>query len=260
MSVQTSCIHARHWDLDPAISSLRVATFVGATHRDADATPDTESFGAHLTETDLGIFAIISVTRFAGRASAAIWSTCLLAKVRKLGYNPFSSRRERLDGGKWHIRLGVRLMWLLEAPAPSDRRETSATDGFVPHCLPETLGGHLRGASYPLPGIYPENCGPQDLSARVVVIVIQAFLGRYLLAPFRLLLVDLNLPPCLPELRPEGGVDGLARVDLAVERRPSGKTRILAACRDCTYQILCRPPDVSILGRMSAALRPKLGC
>lgn len=35
-------------------------------------------------------------------------------------------------------------MWLLGAPAPSDRRETSAADGFVPRCLTETLGGLAR--------------------------------------------------------------------------------------------------------------------
>jgi hypothetical protein len=137
--------------------------------------------------------------------------------------------------------------------------ETSATDGFAPHPLPETLGGHLRGASHPFPVIYPQSSRPQDLPASVVVIGIQAFLGRYLLAPFRLLLVDPHLPPCLPELRLEGGGDGLARVDLAFERRLSGKTRIRATCRDRTNQVLCQPPDASILWRVSAALRPKLG-
>ncbi len=137
--------------------------------------------------------------------------------------------------------------------------QTSATDGFASHRVTQTVDRQLRGASHPFAGIYPHSCRPQDLSASVIVIVIQAFLGRYLLAPFRLLLVDSHLPPCLSELRPESGGDGLARVDLAFKRRPSGKTHFRAICRDCTNQFLCQPPDVSILGRVSAALRPKLG-
>jgi glycogen debranching enzyme len=179
-------------------------------------------------------------------------------------YNPFSYHL----GSVWPVEngtfaLGLARYGLWEELHRLAEGIFAATDSFAANRLPEALGGQPRDAAHPFPAIYPRSCEPHGWSASMIVIVVQALLRLYPLAPLGLLLVDPHLPPWLPDLRLDGVRVGPARVDLAFERQADGETRFRVTGRDGTVRVLRQPPpdapEATILGRLSAALRPTLG-
>ncbi|MDQ3870441.1 MAG: amylo-alpha-1,6-glucosidase, partial [Chloroflexota bacterium] len=98
------------------------------------------------------------------------------------------------------------------------------TDLFVSNRLPEVIGGLPRDQHHPHPGIYPESHEPQGWSASMIVMLVQALLGLYPIAPLGIVIVDPHLPEWLPDLRLSGVRVGTSVLDLEFLRRANGAT------------------------------------
>jgi glycogen debranching enzyme len=95
---------------------------------------------------------------------------------------------------------------------------------FPHHRLPEVLGGFPRDAAHPHPGVYPRAQSPQAWSASALSLLVQTMLGLRPFAPFRLLLVDPDLPAWLPDLTLRGLRVGGATLDIRFHRERDGTT------------------------------------
>jgi glycogen debranching enzyme len=139
----------------------------------------------------------------------------------------------------------------------------AATELFVGHRLPETIGGLPRDPRHPHPGIYPESNAPQGWSASIIVLVIQALLGMRPIAPLGLLLIDPHLPAWLPDLRLSGVRVGQTQFDLAFERKTDGTTRWRVLRREGRIRVHRQPvpqgPGSSPGGRLTALLASLVG-
>jgi cellobiose phosphorylase len=93
----------------------------------------------------------------------------------------------------------------------------------------------------------------------MIVMLVQALLGIYPLAPAGLLLVDPHLPSWLPDLRLSNLRVGGARVDIEFRRTSTGATRYRVHPLEGQLLVLRQPvadgPDATIRSRLSAAAR-----
>jgi glycogen debranching enzyme len=141
-------------------------------------------------------------------------------------YNPFSYHR----GSVWPVENGTAAIGLARYGRWDDLDRLAKglfdlSELFQEGRLPECVGGCVRDAAHPHPGIYPASCEPQAWSASMVIILIQSLLGMIPIAPLGLLVVDPHLPPWLPDLRIDGITVGSAKVDLNAWRDSAGRTR-----------------------------------
>ncbi len=88
--------------------------------------------------------------------------------------------------------------------------------------LPECISGHRRDHDHPFPALYPAANMPQAWSATTTFTLLQAMLGLQPFAPLRMLFVDPQLPPWLPEITLRQLRVGDAIVDLRFFRKESG--------------------------------------
>jgi glycogen debranching enzyme len=174
-------------------------------------------------------------------------------------YNPFSYHR----GSLWPVENGTFAFGLARYGCWEELHRLAegifaASDLFVSNRLPEVMGGVPRDEHHPHPGIYPESHEPQAWSASMIIMVIQALLGIYPLAPVGVLLVDPHLPAWLPDLRLDGLRVGPSRLDLAFRRGRDGRTRYRVVRREGPVRVIRQPvadgPDATIRGRLGAAL------
>jgi glycogen debranching enzyme len=175
-------------------------------------------------------------------------------------YNPFSYHR----GSVWPVENGTIAFGLARYGRWNELHRLArglfdATDLFVSNRLPEVMGGIARDDLHPHPGIYPESHEPQAWSASMIVILIQALLGAYPLAPAGVLLVDPHLPSWLDDLRISGVHVGKARLDLEFRRERAGTTHYRVHLHDGRIRVLRQPvadgPEATIPGRLMAATR-----
>ena len=157
-------------------------------------------------------------------------------------YNPFSYHL----GSVWPVENGTFAFGLARYGRFAELHRLAeglfaATELFVGHRLPETMGGLPRDPRHPHPGIYPESNAPQGWSASMIILVIQALLGMRPVAPLGLLLIDPHLPAWLPDLRLDGVRVGSARVDLTFARSENGTTRWRVLRREGRIRVLRQP-------------------
>jgi glycogen debranching enzyme len=146
-----------------------------------------------------------------------------------ISFNPFSYHL----GSVWPFENAVIAHGLGRCGAVEEMQRLAgamfdATEIFEDARLPECIGGMQRDADHPHPGVYPESNERQGWSASAILLVVQSLLGMRAVAPLRLLAVDPQLPPWLPDLRIEGVHVGGGRVDLQAWRTRDGATRYRA--------------------------------
>jgi glycogen debranching enzyme len=175
-------------------------------------------------------------------------------------YNPFSYHR----GSVWPVENGTFAFGFARYGRWDELHRLArglfdATDLFVSNRLPEVLGGIPRDDLHPHPGIYPESHEPQAWSASMVIMVVQALLGMYPLAPAGVLLIDPHLPQWLPDLRLSGLRVGDARITLEFRRTSDGATRYRVEHEEGRVRVLRQPvadgSEATIPGRLTAAIR-----
>lgn len=144
---------------------------------------------------------------------------------RHPAYNPFSYHL----GSIWpaenaSLALGLKRYGLTPLLHDLAKGLFESTRLFEMHRLPEVIGGHSRDSRHPHPGVYPQANAPQAWSSSSVILMIQALLGIAPMAPFRILLLDPDLPEWLPEVTLHDLQVGEAFVSLRFWRTPDGKT------------------------------------
>jgi glycogen debranching enzyme len=171
-------------------------------------------------------------------------------------YNPLSYQL----GSVWpvenaSIAFGLKRYGFDELANEVVRGMLSASSLFPHHRLPEVLGGYPRDAEHPHPGIYPRSQSPQAWSASAVSLFVQAMLGIRPFAPLRLLLIDPDLPPWLPDLTLRNLQVGDATVDLRFHRERDGTTGWRVLGRRGSVRVLRQPPESSVLDGPGARAR-----
>jgi glycogen debranching enzyme len=163
-------------------------------------------------------------------------------------YNPFAYHRGTIwpvDNGSFVLgfaRYGLReQMWRLA------RAFFETATLFDYDRLPEVLGGHLRDAAHPFPGLYHRAGWPQAWSASASFLVIQALLGLVPYAPLQTLLLDPWLPEWLPELTLERLRVGPATVSLHFFRTDQGETRHEIVALEGALSVKRQPAPWSLL-------------
>lgn len=89
----------------------------------------------------------------------------------------------------------------------------------------------------------------------VAGMLVQSLLGMRAMAPLGMLVVDLHLPPWLPDLRLEGIHVGQSRVDLHVWRAGNGKTKYRVTRREGNVRVVRQPPPQGSEGSVTGRLR-----
>jgi glycogen debranching enzyme len=177
-----------------------------------------------------------------------------------IAYNPFSYHL----GSVWPVESGTAAFGLARYGCWEECHRLAeglfaATELFSENRLPEVLGGYLRDAAHPYPGIYPGSNEPQGWSDSAVVVTIQALLGMHAIAPFDLLVIDPHLPDWLPDLQLEGLRVGQSVLDLAFQRGGDGETRYQVRRRQGHIRVLRQPvpdgPKATFGNRLIDALR-----
>ena len=176
-----------------------------------------------------------------------------------VAYNPFNYHL----GCVWPVEAGTTAFGFARYGCVDELHRLTealfaASDLFVANRLPEVLGGIPRDGDHPHPGVFPGSCEPQGWSAGAVVLAVQALLGMRAIAPLRLLLLDPQLPPWLPDLRLDGVRVGGGKVDLMFWRTRDGRTRYRVTRRQGNVLVLRQPvpqgPKATLFHRLLAAL------
>lgn len=154
-------------------------------------------------------------------------------------YNPYSYHR----GSVWPVEnatfaLGFLRYGLPEHVATLSRAVFEAAGLFESHRLPEVFSGHKRDADHPFPAFYPQANSPQAWSASAIFSLVQALCGIYPYAPLKMLVVDPDLPPWLPELTIRDLRVGDAKVTIHFARQSDGKTDYRIENMEGTLRVL----------------------
>lgn len=132
---------------------------------------------------------------------------------------------------------------------------------WLEHCirrLPECFSGHPRDAEHPFPALYPAANSPQAWSASTVFTLLQAMLGLYPYAPYRLLFVDPHLPAWLPEITLRGLRVGDAVVSLHCFRKPDGGTDYRVREQHGRLHVIRQPSPWSLTANYGERLKDLL--
>jgi glycogen debranching enzyme len=138
-------------------------------------------------------------------------------------YNPYSYHR----GSVWPVEnatfaLGFTRYGLLSHMERLCRAQFEAA-GLFDYCrLPELFSGHRRDSQHPFPAFYPDANWPQAWSASSIFLLLEAMLGLYPYAPLKLLFLDPQLPPWLPEITLDNLRVGEAVVKVRFYRKADG--------------------------------------
>ena len=140
-------------------------------------------------------------------------------------YNPYSYHR----GTVWPVEhgpfaVGAYRYGLHERVEQVCRAQFETAALFDHFRLPECITGHHRDEDHPFPAVYPAANSPQAWSATTVYTLLQAMLGLQPYAPLRMLFIDPQLPPWLPEITIAGLRVGKASVSLRFFRKPNGRS------------------------------------
>ncbi|MEX2541424.1 MAG: glycogen debranching N-terminal domain-containing protein [Trueperaceae bacterium] len=107
--------------------------------------------------------------------------------------------------------------------------------------IPECVGGYDRNERSH-PGAYPRANSPQAWNLSAFPIIVQAILGMRPVAGLKLLALDPDLPPWLPELNLMGLRVGAATVDLRFRRNRKGGTGYEVLAKEGPLRIVRQPP------------------
>jgi glycogen debranching enzyme len=140
-------------------------------------------------------------------------------------YNPYAYHR----GTVWPVEhgpfaVGAYRYGLHEEVERICRAQFELAALFQHRRLPECVAGHPRDADHPFPAVYPAANSPQAWSTTTVYTLLQAMLGMQPFAPLRLLFVDPQLPPWLPEITIQHMRVGKAVISLRFFRKPDGRS------------------------------------
>ena len=138
-------------------------------------------------------------------------------------YNPYSYHR----GSVWPVEhgpfaVGAYRYGCHEYVERICRAQFDVASLFDFRRLPECISGHARDHDHPFPALYPAANMPQAWSATTTFTMLQAMLGLQPFAPLRMLFVDPQLPPWLPEITLRQMRVGDAIADLRFFRKENG--------------------------------------
>lgn len=134
------------------------------------------------------------------------------------------------------------------------------TAGLFDYCrLPEVFSGHKRDAQHPFPALYPDANWPQAWSASGVFLLIEAILGLYPYAPLRLLIIDPQLPPWLPEVTLENIRVRDAVLKIRFYRKPDGKSDYEILAQKGKLFVIRQPSPWSLRTGYAERIRDVLG-
>ena len=138
------------------------------------------------------------------------------------------------------------------------RTQFEAAALFQHRRLPECFTGHARDADHPFPAVYPAANSPQAWSSSTVFTLLQAMLGLQPFAPFRMLFVDPQLPPWLPELVLHGLRVRDVRLSLRFWREPDGRSDYEVLEQHGDLHVLRQPSPWSLTAHLGERLRDVL--
>lgn len=138
------------------------------------------------------------------------------------------------------------------------RAQFEAAALFRHRRLPECFSGHARDADHPFPAVYPAANSPQAWSSTTVFTLLQALLGLQPFAPFRMLFVDPQLPPWLPELSLHGLRVADATLDLRFWREPDGRSDYEVLDQRGALHVVRQPSPWSLTAHLGERLRDVL--
>jgi len=122
--------------------------------------------------------------------------------------------------------------------------ETAAL--FDHYRLPECICGHARDADHPFPAVYPAANAPQAWSATTPYTLLQALLGLQPYAPLKMLFIDPQLPPWLPEITLSRMRVAEAVVSLRFFRRPDGRSDYEVLDKQGSLHVVRQPSPWSL--------------
>jgi len=125
--------------------------------------------------------------------------------------------------------------------------------------LPECIAGHARDEDHPFPAIYPAANAPQAWSATTSYTLLQALLGLQPYAPLRMLFIDPQLPPWLPEITISGMRVAKAVVSLRFFRRPDGSSDYEVLEKRGSLHVMRQPSPWSLTATFGERARDILG-
>jgi glycogen debranching enzyme len=178
---------------------------------------------------------------------------------RHPAYNPYSYHR----GSIWPVEHGSFAIGLLRYGLHAEldrlcRAQFEAARLFDFYRLPEVFAGHPRDADHPFPAFYREACSPQAWSASAVFALVQSLLGVYPYAPLKMLLVDPQLPPWLPEITLENVRVGGASADIRFFRKESGGSDYEVLETRGTLHVVRQPSPWSLTASFGERLKDAL--
>ncbi|HEY0600339.1 glycogen debranching N-terminal domain-containing protein [Brevundimonas sp.] len=140
-------------------------------------------------------------------------------------YNPYAYHRGTVwpvEHGPWAV--GAYRYGLHDRVSQICRAQFETAALFDHYRLPECISGHARDVDHPFPAVYPAANAPQAWSATTTYTLLSALLGMQPYAPLRMLFIDPQLPPWLPEITLSGMRVADAVVSLRFFRRPDGRS------------------------------------
>lgn len=174
-------------------------------------------------------------------------------------YNPYAYHR----GTVWPVEhgpfaVGAYRYGLHDRVEQVCRAQFEAAALFQHRRLPECFSGHARDADHPFPAIYPAANSPQAWSSSTVFTLLQAMLGLQPFAPFRMLFVDPQLPPWLPEISLHGLRVADAELDLRFWRNADGRSDYEVLDQRGSLHVVRQPSPWSLTAHLGERLRDVL--
>jgi glycogen debranching enzyme len=175
-------------------------------------------------------------------------------------YNPYSYHR----GTVWPVEhgpfaVGAYRYGAHERVEQVCRAQFETAALFDHFRLPECLTGHARDEDHPFPAVYPAANSPQAWSATTSYTLLQALLGLQPYAPLKMLFIDPQLPPWLPEITISGMRVAKAVVSLRFFRRPDGTSDYEVLDKRGTVHVVRQPSPWSLTASFGERARDILG-
>ena len=120
------------------------------------------------------------------------------------------------------------------------------------------FAGHPRDEDHPFPAFYREACSPQAWSASAVFTLVQSLLGLYPYAPLKMLLVDPNLPPWLPDITLRNLRVGAASADIRFFHKDGGGSDYEVLETRGTLHVVRQPSPWSLTASFGERLKDAL--
>ena len=162
-------------------------------------------------------------------------------------YNPYAYHR----GTVWPVEHGPAAVgayrYGLHGRVEQICRSQFETAALFDHYrLPECICGHPRDADHPFPAVYPAANSPQAWSATTPYTLLQALLGLQPYAPLKMLFIDPQLPPWLPEISIRRMRVADAVVSLRFFREPDGRSDYEVLDKQGSLHVVRQPSPWSL--------------